>query len=80
MLRMEDFHTHFFDNKLASFDVISVHLLHCYLHRVRIFELHYSASARFIILIRKELYVCYLADFGPEQIFEILPTKVIWNV
>lgn len=73
-------YTHFLDNKLSSFDVITVHLFNRYLHRVCVFELHNSTSSGLVIFISKEFHMRYLANLCSEQILEILPAKIIWNV
>lgn len=57
-----------------------MHLFYSYLYRVRVLKLDDPAASGFVIFISEQLHVCNLANFSPEQIFEILPAKIIWNV
>lgn len=79
-IRKQEPCAYFLHNKLPPFDIVAVHLLNRNLDRVRVLELDDAAAPRLVILIREELDVCHLTDLGPEQIFKVLPTKVIWNV
>lgn len=69
-----------FDHEFASLDVKSVHLLHGNFHSIGILKLDDSTTSGLVILVGEQFNVGNFAHFVSEQIFQILPSEIVWDV
>lgn len=68
------------DHQFAAIHLIAVHFLQGLLYVLRILELYDATAASLAALIEEQLDVLNGADDAAEQILQILPTVVVWNV